>query len=119
MSCALARLAGATDAADVLDCACQLFEGILAVLRHHQEDDRSAFPAVVIAACAAANGRDWTGGEWTPPDASGLQAASDLLDSATVVEVANAVAAATLQLLVLEPRRLPDAYSARFVAWDQ
>lgn len=97
----LRRFAAATDVADVLDRACQVFEDILAVLRRHQEEEASAFAAFVLATCAAANGRDWTGGEWTPqPAAREQDPASQPMDGATVAEVAVAIAAACDQLSV-------------------
>ena len=62
------RLAGTTDLPAVLDVAYDAFEDLLAVLRHHQEDDEVAFPAFVLAAAAAANGRDWiAGADGLPP----------------------------------------------------
>jgi hypothetical protein len=101
LSAALRRLAAATEMADVLDDACHVFEDILAVLRRHQEDETSAFPAFVLATCAAANGRDWTGGEWTPqPDAREQDLDSQPMDGANVAEVAVAIAAACDQLSI-------------------
>jgi len=97
LSRALERLAAATDAVDVLDSACTVFEDLLTVLRRHQEDEVSAFPAFVLAACAAANGRDWTGGAWTQPPDGSKQDGDDepLLNGATVTEVAVAIADAS------------------------
>jgi hypothetical protein len=96
---ALRRLAAATKAADVLDCAGQVFEEILAILRHHQEDDVSAFPAYVLAASAAANGRDWTSGEWTQrPAGSEQDTAGQLMNGAAIAEVARIIAAASDEL---------------------
>jgi hypothetical protein len=101
LSAALRRFAAATEVADVLDSACQLFEDILAVLRRHQEDEVSAFPAFVLATCAAANGRDWTGAEWMPqPDARQQDLGFQLMDGATVAEVAVAIATACDQLSI-------------------
>jgi hypothetical protein len=101
ISAALERLAVATEVADVLDSACHVFEDILAVLRRHREDEVSAFPAFVLATCAAANGRDWTGGEWTPhPDGREQGLGSQLMDGATVAEVAIAIAAACDELSI-------------------
>jgi len=99
ISRALEHLATATEAADVLDSACKVFEDLLAVLRRHQEDEVSAFPAFVLAACAAANGRDWTGGVWTQrPDVSKRDAADELLNGATIAEIAVAIATASSEL---------------------
>ena len=53
------RLEAADGLAATLDAAYESFESILAVLRHHQERSGPAFPAFVLAAAAAANGRDW------------------------------------------------------------
>jgi hypothetical protein len=101
LSAALRRFAAATKVGDVLDRACLVFEDILAVLRRHQEDDASAFPAFVLATCAAANGRDWTGGQWTPqPAAREQDLSSQPVDGATVAEVAVAIAAACDQLSI-------------------
>jgi hypothetical protein len=101
LSAALQRFAAATDVTDVLDRACQVFEDILAVLRRHQEEEASAFPAFVLATCAAANGRDWTGGQWTPqPAAREQDPGSQPRDSATVAEVAVAIATACDQLSI-------------------
>jgi hypothetical protein len=99
MSAALQRLGTATDAADVLDTACAVFEDMLALLRHHQEDDESAFPAFVLAASAAANGRDWTGGVWAPSTGcSQHDAPRELLDGIAVSQVAEVIAAAAGEL---------------------
>ena len=96
LSRALERLAAATEAVDVLDSACTVFEHLRAVLRRHQEDEASAFPAFVLAACAAANGRDWTGGVWPQrPNAAKQDAADDLLNGATIAEVAAVIADAS------------------------
>jgi hypothetical protein len=96
LSRALERLAAANDAADALDSACKVFEDLVAVLRRHQEDEVSAFPAFVLAGCAAANGRDWTGGAWTPlPEATKQEAADDLVKGATVAEIAVVIADAS------------------------
>lgn len=95
LSRALERLAAA-DAAAVLDSACEVFEELLTVLRRHQEDKVSAFPAFVLAACAAANGRDATGGAWTPlPNAAKQDAADDLMNGATIAEIAVVIADAS------------------------
>jgi len=95
LSRALEHLAAATDAADVLDSACKVFEDLVAVLRRHQEDEVSAFPAFVLAACAAANGRDWTGGVWTQLSDGSKQDGDDEppLNGAAVAVIAVAIAA--------------------------
>lgn len=96
VSLAMERLAAATEAVEVLDSACNVFEDLLAVLRRHQEEEVSAFPAFVLAACAAANGRDWTGGVWTQlPDARRQGAADDLPSGATIAEIVGSIAAAS------------------------
>ena len=102
LSRALERLAVATDAVEVLDSACTVFGDVLTALRRHQEDDVSAFPAFVRAACAAANGRDWTGGVWTQPADGWKQDGNDepLLNGANVTEVADAIAGASDTLAV-------------------
>jgi hypothetical protein len=56
---ARSRLDHADCLATVLDAAHAGFETILAVLRGHQDRAGHAFPAFVLAAGAAANGRDW------------------------------------------------------------
>lgn len=63
------RLDHASDLPAVLDAACEAFHAIIAVLRQHQEDAPEAFPAFVIAAGAAGNGRDWIASAPSlPPD---------------------------------------------------
>ena len=57
----LARAHAAPELPGLLDMAYDAFERILVVLRHHQEDDSSAFPAFVLAANAAADARDAIG----------------------------------------------------------
>jgi hypothetical protein len=97
VSAALQRLGTATAAADVLDAACAAFEDMLALLRRHLEDDESAFPAFVLAASAAANGRDWSGGVWAPRTEESEQGATrELLNG--IVDVANVIAAASGEL---------------------
>lgn len=53
------RLDHAADLPALLDAAYDAFEAIRITLRHHQERAGSAFPAFVLAASAAADGRDW------------------------------------------------------------
>jgi hypothetical protein len=99
VSAALQRLGIATDASDVLDAACAVFEVMLALLRRQQEDDESAFPAFVLAASAAANGRDWTGGVWAARTQDSEQRATrELLNGIAVADVADVIAAASGEL---------------------
>ena len=92
------RLTAAIDLPGVLDSAYDAFEDVLAVLRHHQEDDEAAFAAFMFAACAAANGRDWIA--WAPalPSASPRDPADDLLEGACVTDVALAIAEVSAEL---------------------
>ncbi len=46
------RLNAAIDLPGVLDSAYCAFEDVLAVLRHHQEDDEAAFAAFILSAIA-------------------------------------------------------------------
>lgn len=74
------RLEAAAGLAATLDAAYDAFESILAVLRHHQERSGAAFPAFVLAAAAAANGRDWIAEAVSLPPAAAPQCApGDLL----------------------------------------
>ena len=93
----LEHLAAATEVVDVLDSACTVFEDLLTLLRRHQEDEVCAFPAFVLAACAAANGRDATGGVWKQLPEVSMQDVDDEppLNCAAVAEIAVAVAAAS------------------------
>lgn len=100
MTCARQRLAAAIDLPAVLDAAYEAFEDMLAVLRRHQEDDESTFPAFVLAAAAAANGRDWIAGADTLPEGSPQDRAGDGLEDSDVadVDIARAVAALSGEL---------------------
>ena len=98
MTCARQRLAAAIDLPAVLDAAYEAFEDMLAVLRRHQEDDESTFPAFVLAAAAAANGRDWIAGADTLPEGSPQDRAGDVLEDAAVADVARAVAELSREL---------------------
>ncbi len=72
LSSARTRLDSTPDLPSALDAAYCAFEAILAVLRHHQERSGPAFPAFVLAAGAAASGRDWiTRAPSLPPAAPG------------------------------------------------
>jgi hypothetical protein len=99
MSAALQRLGIATDAGAALDAACAAFEDMLALLRRHLEDDESSFPAFVLAASAAANGRDWTGGVWAPrTEDSEQDAIRELLSAIAVADVVDVIAATSSEL---------------------
>ena len=86
------RVVTATDLPGILDVAYDAFEGMLAVLRRHQEDNESLFPAFVMAAAAAANGRDWIAGADSLPPAVPREPAGGLSDATTAVDVARIVA---------------------------
>jgi hypothetical protein len=98
------RIAAATDLPGILDAAYDAFEDMLAVIRRRQEDDESALPAFVMAASAAANGRDWIAGTEVLPPGTPRDTYGDLPDDATVTDVAIAVAALGRELA----RRLTD-----------
>jgi hypothetical protein len=86
------RVAAATDLSDILDAAYDALEDMLAVIRRHQEDDESRFPAFVMAASAAANGRDWIAGADAVPPGRPREHTGDLPSGDTVTDVAIAVA---------------------------
>lgn len=91
ISAASARLESASTLPAVLDAAYDAFEGILAVLRHHQEHAGGAFPSFVIAAAAAGNGRDdIADAPSLPPAAAPASpaAAAGLMAGASITEVA-------------------------------
>src|SRR5258708_21849809 len=94
-----ARLDHADDLPGVLDAAYDAFQDILAVLRHHQEHVGHAFPAFVLAAGAAATGRDWIARAPSLPRAATRPAApvssEDLLSDLHWVDVALHVARAS------------------------
>ena len=92
------RVVTATDLPGILDVAYDAFEGMLAVLRRHQEDNESLFPAFVMAAAAAANGRDWIAGADSLPPAVPREPAGGLSDATTAVDVARVVAALSSEL---------------------
>lgn len=77
ITAARARLESAAGLAATLDAAYIAFETILAVLRHHQERSGPGFPAFVLAAAAAGNGRDWIAEAATLPPAGTSPRASD------------------------------------------
>jgi hypothetical protein len=58
ITAAHARISQARDLPDLLSAAFDAFEDMLVVIRHHEERDDRSFAAFVIAACAAADGRD-------------------------------------------------------------
>src|SRR5712692_2568138 len=84
------RLAAATGLRSLLWASCEAFEVMLAVLRHHQEDDQSAFAALVLAGNAAANGRDCIAFAPSLPIAARVGEA-DVLARASVTDVMLAV----------------------------
>jgi len=86
------RLAAAIDLPGLLDAAYDAFEDMLGILRH-QQDDESAFPAFVMAAAAAANGRDWIAGVEGLPSVASRDRDGDLSADTTAADVAKAVAA--------------------------
>lgn len=92
------RVAQATDLPELLDAAYAAFDDMLAVLRCHQEDDETAFSAFVLAASAAANGRDSIGGAPSLQAASPCERVGDLLEGASFARVALATAAFSGQL---------------------
>src|SRR5262245_2763465 len=95
MIAAHARLRRATTVAAVLYAAYDAFENILAVLRHHQERHEGAFPAFVLSAAAAGNGRDCIAEAPSLPARGSRRCPSrgaDLLASNSVVDVAAALA---------------------------
>ena len=82
-----------------LDAAHSAFGAVLTVLRHHQEDDEAALPAFVLAANAAATGRDWIADAPSlPPSFSPQPRQPDLLGEANVTEIAAQVTALSSQL---------------------
>lgn len=100
---ARARLNAAIGLPAVLDAAYDAFEDILSVLRHHEERAGHAFPAFVLAAGAAANGRDWAGDAPSLPPATATSVpagAGDLLSDRDWAGVATEVAALSQLLAV-------------------
>jgi hypothetical protein len=85
-------LGAATGIRRILCAGYDAFEVMRAVLRHHQEDDQAAFAAFVLAGNAAANGRDCIAFAPSVP-AAAPSASADVLDGASVTDVAVAVAA--------------------------
>jgi hypothetical protein len=106
------RLESASDLPALLDAAYDAFEAIRIALRRHQEQAGTAFPAFVLAAGAAADGRDQIAdsasmpaaapgpdaaagpgtGDWTDA-AAGTAALSDALAGRLTAASADAVAA--------------------------
>ena len=70
ITAAHARLTSAASLPSLLDAAYDAFEVIRIVLRHHQERAGAAFPAFVLAAGAAAEGRDQIGASASLPAAA-------------------------------------------------
>lgn len=93
ITAARARLEAAAGLAATLDAAYVAFESILAVLRRHQERSGSGFPAFVLAAAAAGNGRDWLAEAATlPPASTSPRAAADLSGSGDWSQAAAEIA---------------------------
>jgi hypothetical protein len=98
---ARALLDTAADLPATLDAGYQAFESILAVVRHHEERSGHAFPAFVLSASAAADGRDWVvGAPSLPPATSPSAAGGDLLDEHDWADVATEVAGLAQVLVV-------------------
>lgn len=93
ITAARARLETADGLPATLDAAYDAFESILAVLRHHQERAGHGFPAFVLAAGAAASGRDRIAGAPSLPPPAAPASAGDLLDACGWAHVAAEVAA--------------------------
>lgn len=94
ITAARARVDQARDLPGLLDASYGAFEGMLAVIRHHEERDEGSFPAFILAAGAAANGRDWIAAAPSlPPPAAPPPGTCDLLADLTVAQVAITVAA--------------------------
>jgi hypothetical protein len=94
ITAAHARIIQARDLPDLLSAAFDAFEDMLAVIRHHEERDDRSFAAFVLAACAAADGRDCLA---AAPSLLVLGSApatgtDGLLAELTVAQVARAVA---------------------------
>lgn len=85
---ARARIEDARTTPATLDAAYDAFETILAVLRHHQERAGHGFPAFVLAAAAAATGRDRIAAAPSLPSATPPPPAGDLLDASRPAQVA-------------------------------
>ena len=98
LTCARHRVAVATDLPAVLDAAYDAFEDMIAVLRRHQEDNEDTFPAFVMAAAAAANGRDCIAGADALPQAVPRDPISDLSADTSAADVARAIAALSSEL---------------------
>jgi hypothetical protein len=93
IAAAQARLDHACGLPAILDAACDAFEHARAVLRHHQERVGHGFPAFVLAASAAASGRDSiAGAPALPPAARPRPSGDDLHAGQDWVHVAIAVA---------------------------
>lgn len=100
---ARARLDSASTLPGLLDAAYDAFEDILAVLRCHQDRAGGAFPAFVISAAAAGNGRDDIADAPSLPPATapaspampaGLMAGASIIDVAlALVGLSQALAA--------------------------
>jgi hypothetical protein len=88
-----ARLEAADSLPATLDAAYEAFETILAVLRHHQERAGHGFPAFVLAAGEAANGRDRVAEAPSLPPPAAAPATGDVLGACAWGHVAAEAAA--------------------------
>jgi hypothetical protein len=94
ITAARARVEAAAGLAATLDAAYIAFETILAALRRHQERSGPGFPAFVLAAAAAGNGRDWIAEAATlPPASTSPGAADDLSGGEDWLQAAAEIAA--------------------------
>jgi hypothetical protein len=92
---ARARIDQAGDLPSLLGAAYGAFEDMLAVIRQHEERDEGSFAAFVIAAGAAANGRDCIAAAPSLPSSAvvgPVTGTNGLLAELTVVRVALTVA---------------------------
>lgn len=95
ITAARARIDQARDLPSLVGAAYGAFEDMLAVVRCHEDRDEGSFAAFVIAACAAANGRDCVAGAPSLPPSAVVGPApgtDGLLAELTVARVALTVA---------------------------
>jgi hypothetical protein len=92
------RLAAVTDVPGMLDASYDAFEDIIAIARRHQEDDQTAFPAFVLVAGAAANGRDWIAEAPSLPPTSPGRHVRDFSDEADLAQEVSLIAAIASEL---------------------
>jgi len=90
----LGRLQTARTLPEILDAAYAAFEHIIAVLRHHQQQAGAAFPAFVLAAAVAGNGRDdiTDAPSLARAAAPAMPGAPDLMAGASIDDAAFALA---------------------------